>query len=137
MEKYKPSVDLTMLALTVWREARGESTAAQLGVAFVVKTRAAQPGWWGKDILSVVTKKLQFTSMTMAADPQTTTWPSWSDPSWLAVLDVAAQVLGGTVENPAPDADSYYDISIPAPKWALSGKFITQLGKIRFYRVRP
>lgn len=124
------------LAFVIWREARGESPDARAGVAFTVLFRAAHPGWWGVDIPSVVTKKWQFSSMTDPRDPQLTTWPVMTDSAWLECLQLARGAVDGTVQNPAPGADSYYDISIPAPKWATPATFVVQLGRIKFHRAR-
>lgn len=128
--------DLFYLALTLWREARGEPEYVKRGVAFVVLYRAQHPGWWGSDIATVVTKKWQFSSLTDPKDKQLTLWPTFQDSSWLTCLKVARDVYGGATPNPAPDADSYYDISIPAPKWATPATFVCQLGRIRFHRAR-
>jgi len=127
--------DRVFTALVVWREARGESRDNQIAVAHVIKTRASKPGWWGKDIMGVLFQPWQFSSVTDPKDRQLTTWPKSSDPSWRTACDVACGVLDGTYENPMPLADSYYDISIPAPAWAEKATFIGQNGRLRFYRV--
>jgi len=127
--------DKTFLALTVWREARGETKEVQAGIAHVVLNRVARPSWWGKDIMSVCFKKWQFSSLTDPNDRQLTTWPASSDPSWQQCLQVASDVVDGIVKNPVPGADSYYDISIPAPKWATAEVFVSQIGRVRFYNL--
>ena len=127
--------DVTFLALTVWRESRGESRQVQDGVAHAIMNRVQRPSWWGNDIMSVVFKKWQFSSMTSPNDPQLTTWPTVADPSWTQCLQVASDVAGGFSKSLAPGADSYYDISISAPKWATGDTFVVQLGKIRFYNL--
>ena len=38
--------DLDIMALTVWAEARGEPVDGQRAVAWVLRNRAAKPGWW-------------------------------------------------------------------------------------------
>ncbi len=132
-------VNIFMMALTVWREARGQSVEARTAVAFVLKDRAAEGGWWardGDDILSVAATKRQFSSLTAPDDPQLTTWPRDDEPVWIECLGLAQQVEYGVIANPAPGADSYYDVSIPAPRWASTGTFLRQIGNIRFYRVR-
>ena len=130
---YQQQAELIFLALTVWREARGESERCQTAVAYSVLNRVSRPSWWGSDILSVVTKRLQYSSMTYQRDPQLTTWPLASDPSWRQCLAVAAGAIHGVSANPVPGADSYYDVSISAPKWATPQCFVGQVGRIRFY----
>ena len=127
--------DITFLALTVWREARGEALDAKRAVASCILNRVHKPGWWGNDIMSVVFKKWQFSSLTDPKDPQLTTWPRSGDPSWTQALMVADAILNGIMSNPVPGADSYFDISITAPKWADDKLFVAQIGRLRFYNI--
>lgn len=127
------SADRTFLALAVWREARGETKEVQAGVAHVILNRVKRPSWWGRDVMSVVFKKWQFSSMTDPRDRQLTTWPSTDDPSWRRCLSIACASIDGDLPNPVPGADHYYDISIPPPKWAAAARFVSQIGKVRFY----
>lgn len=119
----KTVCDVFYLGLVVWREARGASTLAQVAVAHSVLNRVARPSWWGKTIDEVVTKKWQYSSLAAPGDPQLILWPKLSDASWLACLGVAYDVLYHDEPNPFPGADSYYDSSIPAPKWATPETF--------------
>lgn len=127
--------DKTFLALTVWREARGESKEVQAGVAHVILNRVRRPSWWGRDVMSVVFKKWQFSSLTDPRDKQLTTWPETNDRSWQQCLQVVADVVDGRLKNPVPGADSYYDISIPAPRWATDKDFVAMIGRVRFYNL--
>lgn len=128
---------LTVLALTVWREARGESQAAREAVAGVVMERAAHPGWWGRTPYGICTRPLQFSAMTAPSDPQLGRWPREDDPAWRECLGTASDALAGRLQHPFPGADSYHDTSIPPPHWATPGRFCGQLGRLRFYRVGP
>ena len=125
--------DKTFLALCLWREARGESAKVQSGVAHAVLNRVARPSWWGRDVMGVIFKKWQFSSLTDPHDRQLTTWPASDDRSWQQCLQVAGGAIAGAIPNPVPGADSYYDLSIPPPKWADPQRFVAQLGRIRFY----
>lgn len=129
------SAELTFLALCLWREARGEQEAGQLGVAMAIMNRVERPSWWGHSLLEVLFKKWQFSSLTDPNDRQLTTWPLPSYPSWGRCLEVARRVLSGNEPNPVPGADSYHDISIKAPKWTATARFVGQLGRLRFYDV--
>jgi len=128
--------DKAFLALTLWREARGESIEVRIAIAFVILNRVKNPGWWGKDIMSVLFKKWQFSSLTDPKDKQLTTWPAKEDKQWQECLKIACDILDGQIKNPIFHADSYYDISIPAPKWATPNSFIKQIGRVRFYGVQ-
>lgn len=41
-------LDLDTMALTVWAEARGEAIIGQRAVAWVIRNRWEQPGWWSR-----------------------------------------------------------------------------------------
>jgi N-acetylmuramoyl-L-alanine amidase len=131
------SVEVVFMALTIWREARGELRQAKLGVAFCIMDRVHRPSWWGDDVLSVIFKRLQFTSMTHVGDPQLTAWPDkrrlqdWA--AWLECLDVAQAVLEDRVPNPVQGADTYHDLSIATPASWGNPRFVAQLGRLMFY----
>lgn len=120
----KSLCDVFYLALVIWREARGASSDAQTAVGWSVMNRVQRPGWWGKTLDEVVTKKWQYSSIAAPGDPQLILWPKLADPSWLAVLGIAHEILyGDSANNVFPGADSYYDSSIAAPKWATPETF--------------
>ena len=132
---------LLALALLIWKEARGSSRLAQVAVAHSVLNRVARPSWWGGDLLSVIWKKWQYSSMTAPGDPQLHLEPKVSDPSWAAALEVAHAVLYGGEPCPFPGADSYYDGSMRTPpKWATDDAYCGQVASphantLRFYNV--
>ena len=127
--------DIIFLALTVWREARGEPYVAKLAVAYSILERVAHPKWWGSDVMSVVSKRLQYSSMTHAGDPNLIVWPQASDPSWSdSVISAIAATIKGA-PNPVTGADSYFDTSIEPPAWAKPEQFVAQIGRLRFYNL--
>jgi len=129
------SANLTFLALTVWREARGEPFHGKLGVAFSIMNRVKRPAWWGNDLQGVVFKRWQYSSMTDPKDPQVTKWPLSGDPAWQECLEVAEMAILGAIPSPVDGADSYFDLSIPAPKWANEENFVCAIGRLRFHDV--
>lgn len=134
IEPLKTISDVVFLALTLWREARGEPHEVKVGIAFSILNRVRRPAWWGNDVQTVVTKRWQYSSLTDPRDPQLTTWPQPADATWWECMQVARDLLhGAALPNPVPGADSYYDTSIPAPKWATPDLFVGQLGRVRFY----
>lgn len=128
------SADLAFLALTLWREARGESRDAKIAVAHSIINRTLSPSW-GDTIMSVLFQRLQYSSLTHSLDPQLSVWPKESDASWDECLQIAHDVLEGTIQSNIDKADSYHDTSIQPPNWASPQSFIKQIGKLRFYRV--
>ena len=127
--------DVHDLALLVWREARGASHDAQLAVAHSVRNRVEKPSWWGHTQEEVIWKKWQYSSLTAPGDPQLLLQPKLSDPSWLRCLGVAYDVLHGDAANPTPGADSYYDDSIPPPRWAVGARLCGKIGRLNFFDV--
>lgn len=132
--------EIVLLALVVWREARGESHDAKLAVAHTIKNRLAHPGWWGNDFVSVITKKWQYSSMTDPNDRQLTTWPQANDHTFEECLTIAALVVGGVYRSPLPGIDSYYDDSLKGdtmPKWAKEHpeRFAGKIGRLNFYNM--
>lgn len=125
----------TLLGLTLWREARGEAYSTRIAVAHTVRNRVTHPKWWGNDYISVLTKKWQYSSMTDPKDRQLTTWPGPSDHEFEECLGIACDVMDDRIANPVKGADSYYDVSIPPPKWATEEKRVGQLGTIVFFNV--
>src|SRR5215472_5367740 len=97
--------DRTFLALTLWREARGEQRTGKEAVAHSILNRVASPTW-GNTIQHVVFQRLQYSSLTHSLDPQLTVWPLPDDTSWQECLRIAEGVLDGSIPNPIDGADS-------------------------------
>lgn len=123
------------LALAIYREARGEPSLGKTGVAMSLLNRVRRPGWWGHDVLSVLFKKWQYSSLTDPNDRQLTVWPKRDDPAWKECLRIACDALDGILENPVPGADSYHDTSIAPPDWTCRARFVGAIGRLRFYDV--
>jgi N-acetylmuramoyl-L-alanine amidase len=129
---------LALLALCIWREARGEPIEAKRGVAWVVRNRATNPSWWGgPSFSSVILKLWQFSSFNHT-DPNATKWPADSDPSWVDSLSAAAQAFAGLDEDPTLGATHYFDKSLDAnpPAWATDGSMTktVDLGALHFFK---
>jgi spore germination cell wall hydrolase CwlJ-like protein len=122
-----------LLALLVWREARGELHLAKVAVAFSVLNRVQHPKWWGNSIGAVIAKKWQYSSMAAPGDPNLIQYPLSQDLSFLDSMSAVNAAMANDAINPISGADSYYDVSIPAPAWATPERFVKQIGAIRFY----
>jgi cell wall hydrolase len=123
------------MAATLWGEARGEPREGKVAVAWVIRNRAAQPGWWGTSIAGVCTAKAQFTCWWDAQSERVRTVDE-SDARFADCLDIARSVIGGEVIDPTRGADHYYADSMPSPpKWALGRTPIAVIGHHRFFRI--
>lgn len=127
--------NIVFLALVVWRESRGEIYTAKLAVAFSIMERVKHSKWWGNDLYSVIFKRFQYSSMTNKGDPNLVAWPTMTDPAWVDSMQASVAALAGSVKNPAPGADSYFDTSIAPPVWAKPEQFVIQIGSLRFYNL--
>ncbi len=127
--------EVTMLALLIWREARGQSIEGQIQVGYTVKNRIDHPKWWGKDWIEVIFKKWQYSSLTDPRDRQLTRWPGSNEESWLQAISIAYNIYYGTVHPKYKSADSYYDDSIRPPRWATRDKMLGKIGRIVFYNI--
>lgn len=128
-----------MLALTLWREARGESFDAKVCVAATVMNRVRLAGWQGDNVVDVVTKKWQYSSMSDPRDRQLTTWPSTKDPTFVECLQIATAVITKVLGH-NPVIDHYYDDSLKGdliPAWAKQNpdKFMFKIGRLNFYNL--
>jgi len=123
-----------MAALCVWREARGEESAAQAGVAWSIINRTSKSAWWngnkGGDYVAVVMFPAQYSSMTILKDPNTIKFPASNDPVWPAICNL----FTNTPQDPTGGATSYYSTDIPEPSWAAEMTFTVQIGAFRFFK---
>ena len=136
--RYSELSALDLMKLCMWREARGEGILGKRGVAYVIQNRADDSSWWGHDVRSMILKPWQFSSFN-AADPNSNKWPAHGDPSFRDCENVCEAVAGGNDEDITSGATSYYDISIPRPRWASDGSNVLTLsvGRLRFYKLAP
>lgn len=128
-----------LVALCCWREARGEGPTGMAGVAWVIRNRAAKPGWWGHTIAEAVTCKNQFSSLTAHGDVQLALWPAETDPRWLQALQIAQEaILGSSPDDPTLGATYYYDATLDnhPPSWATNGQTVhtVEIGRLRFLK---
>lgn len=128
-----------LMALTVWREARGESFAAKLGVIFTVLNRVKAHSWFGDSISEVLLKPMQYTSITCPGDRQLIRFPVRGNPAMGECMNAVQDVINQQAEDPTGGATHYYDISLDEPgnlppAWATPETFKLQIGRLKFYR---
>jgi len=123
-----------IVARTVWGEARGEGAAGWKAVAWVIRNRAAQPGWWGRDLRGVCLCPQQFSCwnpedlnrskiLKLAND----------DPILSSIRTTVEEVLAGTVPDPTGGA-TYYHTRAVAPAWAARMTATAAIGGHEFYK---
>jgi N-acetylmuramoyl-L-alanine amidase len=104
--------DVFMLALCLYREARGDGLAGMTAVGCVVRNRVNKHK---SSYYAEVVKPWQFSSITAKGDPELTLFPASSDPSWAQAQSIAAGIINGTIADRTEGATIYYANTIPFP----------------------
>jgi N-acetylmuramoyl-L-alanine amidase len=129
--------DIALLALMLWREARGEPYLVRVAVACSVMNRVRAHSWFGDTIGEVVTKKWQYSAFTAPGDPNLVLWPKPKDPVFEECLRIAGEVAANpNCADPTGGATHYFDLRLAdnPPPWAKSAQFKVRLGRLFFYR---
>jgi len=128
--------EIDIFARTVWGEARGEEELGKIAVAWVVKNRAADPKWWGHDVIGVCLKPYQF-SCWLKSDPNRKKLLAVTedDPVFADCKKICAAVLAGEIPDPTGGATSYYaDTMVNPPRWAKQMYTLCKIGRHVFLR---
>lgn len=134
--RYEVLDDAHLLALVIWREARGESFLGKRGVGCVVRNRIDAQTYFGHDYQTVILKPYQFSSFN-ANDPNSTKWPVDGDEVWMDCLAEANEVLGGC-DDLTFGALFYYSPPLVAPPRAWGNVSATaHIGHLEFYKPAP
>jgi N-acetylmuramoyl-L-alanine amidase len=127
------SYEKILVALCIWREARGEITEAKLGVWWVIRNRKADSRW-PNTMAGVVLQPRQFSSFN-AADPNSSKLPAPEDPAFVECCGI---VDSPGLDDPTLGANSYHSFPpgyTPLPSWADPNKLTTRIGAFSFYRL--
>jgi spore germination cell wall hydrolase CwlJ-like protein len=127
-------------ARTAWGEARGEGARGMQAVLNVIGNRANNPGWWGRDFVSVClmqSRGIHQFSCWNARDPNAAkiNAVTASDPDLAAAILLARQLAAGTLVDITGGADSYYARGSQRPAWATSDRMTCSIGHHTFFRV--
>ena len=123
-----------LIELCVWREARGASDAARIGVYSVIINRFLLEFEGATSIAEIVLKPAQFSSFN-PSDPQHALFPRRSHVGdWQAWLDICALIKTGPEDNTGT-ATHYFDSSISAPNWADPTKKTVEIPPFTFYKL--
>ena len=96
------AIEFGLFVTLIGRESRGQSYNAKLGTAWSVRNRVIRPAWWGKDWLSVIEKKSQYTSMEPpnGKDANLTVYPDLVSPAWQECIQAAEVAYWGDGADP-------------------------------------
>jgi len=123
-----------VLALCLWREARGEPLEGKAAVADVILNRAADPRW-PDSVVGVITQRWQFSAFNQN-DPNVTKFPDpkGSAADWRAFVECASVALQAMDTPPTGLADHYHAKNMePFPKWTRRMNRVGVVGGHVFY----
>lgn len=110
---------LYILALCIWREARGESFRGKLLVGFTIKNRVKDPRW-PSTYEGVITQKQQFSAFN-PTDPNAVKYPPTGaenmaeEAAWLECVRAAETVLNS---SSSMTTANHYHTKNAAPSWS-------------------
>ena len=120
-----------MLALCIWREARGEGPAGMQAVACVIRNRVRARG---SSYYAEVTRAWQFSSITAKGDPELGVYPVPNDPQWASIQALVPGIIDGSLADNTGGAQFYYADGIPLPSWAQGMTATVSVGRQHFYK---
>lgn len=143
-EPFHKQEALTLLAMAIFGEARGQSREAKFAVASVIRNRrVADITFWKHgpgptDWHRVILHPFAFSSF-LKSDPNAVKMLNPLKHERRAVWEdcciVAEAVFAGEAEDMTHGCDHYFDDSIRSPKWAAPEKFVTKIDRLNFYRL--
>lgn len=126
----------SLLAVTIWREARGESVEGMRAVAHVIRNRSKA---WNQDWDKIISAKNQFTSMSHVEDSQLTMWPDDDSPQFKAIFEIASRVFEGKDVDLTNGAQYYWNPATATSQWfrdeiAAKMQKVAVIGRHEFFR---
>lgn len=119
-------LDRSLIARTVYFEARSDGFRGMLAVAFVIRNRL-RAGTFGDTVAAVVRSPAQFTVWNRGGAARRGEAPA-DDPSYRMALQAARLALSGAVKDPTNSATYYHERSI-RPAWARGMRRVATVGR--------
>jgi len=120
--------EIMELAMTMWREARGEGAQGMLAVGCVIRNRKLR---WGGSFWQQVTARNQFSAMTYLGDSQTIKWPSPVDSAWHEAIELAKSIYLGSVADATGGAIYYHNPRASTPGGWFERNIVGQPSKFK------
>ena len=127
--------DLSVMARTVFGEARGEPQEGRLAVAHVILNRVRARGWWGAGVSEVCLKRWQF-SCWNPGDPNRPRLfhIELDDRDLLGCVRACVEALSGAAD-PTGGATHYHAANLATPpRWARGRLPDVVIGRHAFFR---
>lgn len=133
----KNMAKLYILALCVYREARGEPFYGKLLVANTIKERVRDRRW-PDTFEGVIIQPWQFSAFNKndpnnLVYPWTGASPNPNDKAWLDSVEAAQKVLGGTNPVPPNHLANHYHTKNVQPHWSEGKTPVALVGNHKFF----
>ena len=110
------NIDVDNLSLVTWKEARGEGMEGCRAVMHVIYNRVGTPGF-AHTLHDVIYGRNQFTSMSVASDPEFNLQPKVGDSIYAACENLAQLVLAGKDQDVTNGAHYYANLKNTTSGW--------------------
>jgi N-acetylmuramoyl-L-alanine amidase len=126
-----------LLALVMWREARGEGSPGMVAVGCVIRNRV-KAGWYRGSWTENITHRNEFTSMSVLGDPGTVAYFMGGSESGRAAMSIADSLYSGTQPDVTNGALFYENPAIATSKWFIDNvrnkrPKVAEIGQHVFY----
>jgi spore germination cell wall hydrolase CwlJ-like protein len=119
-----------LLALCIWREARGESYRGKLLVGATIRNRV-EDRRWPNTYAGVITQRMQFSAFNLG-DPNALKFPIEGDPAWGDAVLAADETL--RAETLLTNANHYHTKAV-TPVWSRADAMVDVEGEHVFFRL--
>jgi N-acetylmuramoyl-L-alanine amidase len=133
--------DVHSLALCAWKEARGEGCSGMRAVMHVIVNRVNSSGF-ARNVHDVIYGKNQFTSMSVASDPEFNLQPADDDHLFISAVKMAVPILQGQDFDITNGACWYANLANVTSGWFLNvivrnqsmHPVVAKIGKHTFFK---
>lgn len=123
------------VARTIWGEARGEQRRGMAAVASIIRNRAVNPRWWGRDWVSVCKMRWQFSCWNFEdRNRRALLAVGESNREYRIALELADLAMAGALEDETKNADHFHTIRA-RPLWSQGRQPTITIGNHRFFRI--
>lgn len=119
-----------LLALCIWREARGESYRGKLLVGATIRNRVEDKRW-PNTYAGVITQRMQFSAFNLG-DPNALKFPGDGETAWAESVRAADEILAAAT---VPTTANHYHTTAVTPVWSRADKVVEMEGSHVFFRL--
>lgn len=127
--------EITLMALLIWGEARGESEAGKYAVAQTVMNRWKKQSWFGRTVKDVILKPWQYSCFNSGDANREKLMNVSDDATWKKCAAIAQEVYHENVSRMVEiKGATHYCRTDCNPRWKKEMQFVCRIGNHDFYR---